>query len=326
MLYISNNSLDPHFNLALEEYVLKHLDIDESVVLLWQNKPSVIVGRFQNTIEEINVDYIQKNNIYVVRRITGGGAVYHDLGNLNFTFIEKTDMDSLDFKKYTLPIVRTLEKVGIQAEVSGRNDITIQGKKFSGNSQYHYRGRTLHHGTILFDSNLKNVQNALNVKNDKIISKGVKSVRSRVTNVMEYLNPKISLQEFKNILLYSLFNDDSIQEYLLSEKDITQIKEVMAEKYLTWEWNYGNSPSFNFKRSGRFACGGIEVRMRIEEGRIQACKIYGDFFSNEDIEDLEKEIIGQRYRKEELSNKLQILDIKKYFGTLDKRDLLNCFF
>lgn len=326
MLYIANESQDPHFNLALEEYVLKNFQFDDRCILLWQNNPSVIIGRFQNTVEEVNVDYVKSNNIYVVRRLSGGGAVYHDSGNLNFTFIEKSDSSGIDFSKYTKPIVEALAQIGINAELSGRNDITIDGKKFSGNAQYQYKGRTLHHGTLLFDSNLANVQAALNVKADKYESKGIKSVRSRVTNIIDYLNEKITIDEFKDVLLQCLFAGKPIKEYQLSAEDITAVQELMAEKYLTWEWNYGSSPAFNMQRTGRFKCGGIDLRLRIEKGLIEACKIYGDFFSNEDISEFEDMLVGVRYDEGVIGSLLEKIDLSRYFGPLEKEDLLKCLF
>lgn len=325
MLFIRNECLDPHHNLALEEYILKNLDLDDNCVLLWQNEPSVIVGRFQNTIEEINVDYIKKNNIHVVRRMTGGGAVYHDLGNLNFTFIEKTESGNIDFRKFTEPVVKALATLGVKAEHTGRNDITIDGKKFSGNAQYIYKGKVLHHGTILFNSKLENVQEALNVKGDKIESKGVKSVRSRVTNVIDYLKEKISIEEFREILLYALFEGKPIREYRLTENDLAKVRELTAEKYLTWEWNFGNSPAFNFKKSGRFACGGVEVNLFVDKGIIQDCKIYGDFFSNAEIEEFEAQLKGLRFTEKEIGEKLASIDVARYFGPITKKELLSCF-
>lgn len=337
MLYICNDSKDPHYNLALEEYVLKNLNTDQAFIMLWQNQPSVIIGRFQNTIEEINIDYIRKNNIHVVRRITGGGAVYHDLGNLNFTFIENKTEEGLDFRKYTERIAKALDRFGIKAEISARNDITIDGKKFSGNAQYVYKNRVLHHGTILYNSDLDAVLAALNVSGDKIESKGIKSIRSRVTNVIDYMQEKVSLEEFKTALIYYLFDsepggipDDTpsgvpYEEYILSEEDLARIKELMVEKYVTWEWNHGSSPSFNFRNKERFACGTIEVRLKVEKGIIQTCKIYGDFFSYAEIGDFEKMFEGIRYEEGAIKAVLNRADLSSYFGPVAADELLKCF-
>jgi len=322
MLYIRNDSVSPYYNLALEEYVLKNLGQEESFILLWQNEPSVIIGRFQNTIAEINTEYIEKNGINVVRRITGGGAVYHDLGNLNFSFIVSGSQMNIDFRRFTEPVVKALAKMGVKAEHTGRNDITIDGKKFSGNAQYHYRDRILHHGTLLFNSRLENVQQALNVKPSKIETKGIKSVRSRVTNIIDYLENKISIYEFRDLLLTYLFDEKPIREYKLTEEDQAGIKKLMQDKYLTWEWNYGSSPAFNLTKSERFACGEIEVRLNVNKGLIEACKIYGDFFSNEDIDELAAKFVGVRYKKEDLAALLEDIELNKYFGSLSQQEFL----
>lgn len=322
MQYIRNESIDPHYNLALEEFALKNLDPEESYIILWQNAPSVIIGRFQNTIEEINPDFIERNRINVVRRMTGGGAVYHDLGNLNFSMIERASGREIDFRKFTEPVVKALAKMGIEAEHTGRNDITIDNKKFSGNAQYHYKGKVLHHGTILFNSKLEDVQAALNVKKEKIESKGVKSVRSRVTNIDEYLEKKIPLEKFKELLLHYLFNEKEIKEYKLTNEEQEKIKKLMEEKYLTWEWNFGTSPAFNVRKSCHFPGGNIDFLLDVEGGIIKNCKVYGDFFSNSDLVILEEKFKGLKYRKEEIVKFIEGEDLEKYFGQINKGSLI----
>ncbi len=323
MLYIKNTSLDPHYNLALEEYLLKYMENQGDFFLFWQNSPSVIVGKFQNTIQEINTEYIKNNNINVVRRITGGGAVYHDLGNLNFTFITEKADKNLDFSKFTEPVANALQQLGVPAVVSGRNDITIEGKKFSGNSQCHYKDRILHHGTILFNANLEKVAAALNVKKDKIHSKGVKSVKSRVTNVIDYLEEKITLAEFQRILLKNIFAGQEIREHLLSAVEIAKVKDLMVNKYMTWDWNYGKSPDFNIKKEKRFPWGGVEFYCEVEKGIIKACRIYGDFFSSADIREFEEKLIGVKFAEEALRSAITSEDLEIYFGIKEKEDFLN---
>ena len=330
MISIRNECKDPHFNLALEEYVFYNFDPNEDYVILWQNEPSVIIGRNQNTIEEINAKFIKDNNIHVVRRMSGGGAVYHDLGNLNFTFIVNSDQDvASNFKKFTAPIMAALSKLGVMAEFSGRNDITIDGRKFSGNAQHYSKNRLLHHGTILFDSDLSVVQEALNVKVDKLQSKGVKSVRSRVTNVAPYLKDKITVEEFKDILLKFLLDDENYKEkeYILTPDDLAAVRELMEKKYPTWEWNYGESPAFEIEKSKRFDGGNLSLKFNVKDGYLNELKIYGDFFGKKDASEIEQLLKNQLY-KDDVIRKL-LLDIdnfNEYFSGISVENFIECMF
>lgn len=328
MKYISNNSNNPYYNLALEEYILKNNDITDNYFILWQNEPTIVVGKYQNTLGEINQDYVKENNINVVRRITGGGSVYHDLGNINFSFITKYDEGHLlNFKKFTIPVVYALEKVKIKAELSGRNDILVGGKKISGNSQHIYKDRMLHHGTLLFDSKLDNVVKALHVENDKIVSKGIKSIRSRVTNIKDYLNRDITVEEFKKLLFQYIFEYDNspIIEYKLSNNDISEIEKLMRSKYTTWDWNYGESPECNYINFKRFDGGKIEVSLNVINGYIRDCKICGDFLGTLDVCEIEKNIVGIRYERDDIDNFFSFVDVRKYFGTISMDQVKTCF-
>lgn len=328
LLYIQNDSTDPRYNLALEEYVFKHLKFEEDFIMLWQNEPSVIVGKNQNTVEEINVDYVEQHGIHVVRRSTGGGAVYHDLGNLNYTFITKADGTGIDFRKFTQPVIRVLNSLGVPAEFNSRNDIAIRGKKFSGNAQRVYKNRVLHHGTIMFNSKLEDVHNVLKVKAEKFKSKSVKSVRSRVTNISDYLPEPITIDEFKKLLLERLFleQDSPKREYVLTEEDQAEIRKMMEEKYANWEWNYGYSPKFNYEKTDRFDGGTLQVRLNVVKGIIEECKIYGDFFGVEDVRDVENRLKGVRYDRAAIQEALQGVDLDPYFGGITRDELLSCFF
>jgi lipoate-protein ligase A len=275
------------------------------------------------------MEYIKKNDISVVRRLSGGGAVYHDLGNLNFTFIIKDKENSIyDFKKYSLPVIDALKKMGVTAEFNSRNDLVIDGRKFSGNAQYVHKGNLLHHGTLLFNSELDVLQNALNVDASKIESKGIKSVRSRVTNISEYLPEPISIREFKSLLLKCLVeNEEDIHEYILSEDDLKAVSSLQNEKYSTWEWNFGESPAFNFKNSKRFDGGKVEVLLNVERGGlIQNCKIYGDFLGGDDLSKVEEKFKGAVYTHENIENILKQIDVFRYFGSINTEELLSCFF
>lgn len=328
MQFLVNKSTNPFFNLALEEYLLKNVDIREDYFILWQNEPTIVIGKHQNTLKEINMNFVQDNNINVVRRNSGGGAVYHDLGNINFTFITKYDEKHLlDFKTFTNPVVYSLGKLNVKAELSGRNDILIDGRKISGNSQHIYKDRFLHHGTLLFNSELENLVKALNVDNDKILSKGIESIKSRVTNIKEHVKEDIFMEEFKEILIENIFiwNKSSLKEYNLTSDHINEIEKLMKEKYMTWQWNYGYSPEFNYRNSKRFQGGKLEVLLNIVEGHINECKIYGDFLGLMDVSEIEKRIIRIKYGEEYIDEFLREIDIKKYFGTLCFDEIKSCF-
>jgi lipoate---protein ligase len=316
MKYIKNHSNNPHYNLAFEEYCFKYLDRDEDYVILWINSPAIIVGKNQNTSEEINADYIKENDIKVVRRITGGGAVYHDLGNLNFSIIKNTEgKDVIDFKKYNIPILKSLKKLGVNCELSGRNDLTVDQKKFSGIAQSVWKKRVLNHGTILFDTKLDTLGKALNVKPDKLKSKGVKSVKSRVTNIKPFIEEDIDIERLRELLLEYVFEfeGEDYKEYQLNKEEIKGIDKLFKEKYNTWDWNYGRSPEFNYTNKKRFPFGIIEVGLGIKDKTIEKIKIYGDFFGTKDVKDIEDRLTGLKYEKEEIKDNLGDLDLKDYF-------------
>ena len=329
MLFIDNKGItDPRINLAIEEYALKNLNIDETYLLFYINKPSIIIGKNQNTIEEINTEYVEENGITVVRRLSGGGAVYHDLGNLNFSFITKDDGESFhNFRKFTEPVINALKKLGVNAELSGRNDIEVEGRKISGNAQFSTRGRMFSHGTLLLDSEIENVVSALKVKKDKIESKGIKSIRSRVANISEFLEKKVTVEEFRQLLLTNIFEGlDEIPEYVLTEEDWEKIHQLSEERYQTWEWNYGKSPKFNLQHSHRFPVGSIDVRLEVNKGIIDHCKIYGDFFGVGEVKDIEERLTNVKYERASLEKALDDLDIKHYFGNITKEDFIQLIY
>lgn len=326
MLYIENERTDPYWNLALEEYLLKNSS--QEFFILWQNNPSIIVGRNQNTVSEINAEYVREHSIPVVRRLTGGGAVFHDLGNLNYTFIvNDSESFGFDFEKYTAPILEVLHHLSVNAELSGRNDLTIDGKKFSGNSQYRYRGRLLHHGTLLFSSNLPDISSALKVNPSKFERKGIKSVRSRVTNISEHLNTPLTLAEFKNLITTNI--KSSLREfevYSLSEQELTSISSLEKEKYSTWEWNYGASPAYNITNRKKFSAGSVEIFMTVAEGMIRGIHIYGDFFGECEIQDIENSLADLPYEKTAIRKQLFEFELSRYFSGIGIEDLLSFMF
>jgi len=329
MLFIDNKGItDPRINLAIEEYALKNLAEEESYLLFYINEPSIIIGKNQNTIEEINTEYVENNGIKVVRRLSGGGAVYHDLGNLNFSFITKDDGDSFhNFKKFTEPVVKALHKMGVKAEISGRNDLVAEGRKISGNAQFSTKGKMFSHGTLLFNSEMDHIVSALKVRKDKIESKGIKSIRSRVANISEFLQEPMTIEEFRIELLKNIFEGASeIPEYVLTEEDWHNIHQLSKERYQSWDWNYGKSPKFNVQHSKRFPVGLIEFCLEVNKGMIESCKIYGDFFGAGDVADVEERLIGVAYEKTAITDSLSDLDVKHYFGNVTIDEIVNTIY
>ncbi len=329
MKYLTNLSNNPNYNLAFEEYCFKNLPREDDYVYLWINGPAIIVGKNQNTLEEINIEYVKENDIKIVRRITGGGAVYHDIGNLNFSiYTNSKGQERIDFGQINVPILKALEKFGIMAELSGRNDLTLDGKKISGIAQSVYKKRILNHGTILYDTDMSVLSNALNVKADKIASKGVKSVKSRVTNIRPYMKEDASILDFKEMLLKNIFeyHNEEMEEYVLSQEELDGIQKLYEEKYSTWEWNYGESPDFGWKNYKRFPSGAVEVRLEMKNGLIRDVKIFGDFFGTKEIEELEEKLKGVRYDKDHIQELLGEINVSDYFSNMTDSDFMELLF
>lgn len=330
MIFVDNKGIhDPRINLAIEEYLLKTMDVEkEPVLLFYINQPSIIIGKNQNTIEEINTDYVEDNGIIVVRRLSGGGAVYHDLGNLNFSFITNDDGDSfMNYKKFTQPVVDALAKMGVNAELSGRNDILAEGRKVSGNAQFSTKGRMFSHGTLMFDTEIDAVVSALKVKKDKIESKGIKSIRSRVANISEFLKEQMTVEEFRLEILKSIFGgEENIRYYELTEDDWANIHKLSEERYQTWEWNFGKSPRFNIQKTHRFPTGGIDIRLEVNHGVMEEVHIFGDFFGVGDMADIEQRLVGTNYDRAAIAKALADIDIPTYFGGISTEDFLHLIY
>lgn len=324
MKYIDWKETDPELNLAFEEYIFNEMNPNENYFLLWQNDNGVIVGKHQNTIEEINLDYINENNIKVVRRLSGGGAVYHDMGNLNFSIIVNDNgKEPFDFKRFTRPVILALQSLGVDAKFNSRNDITVEGKKFSGNAQYAKKGRILHHGTILFNSKLSTVENALMVRGDKIESKGIKSIKSRVTNISDYLETSCTLDEFKKILVNFTFEEETLEKRVLSENDLKEIEKLRTEKYGTWDWNFGKSPEYNLRKDRKYDFGLVTLLLQVEKGTIKSFRVFGDYFGDGESKELESLLVGVSPEKSALKSALKEVDIKYYINGLDRQEFID---
>ena len=372
MLYISDTSTNPYFNLAEEEFLLK--EKREDIFRLWINSPSIIVGKYQNTIAEIDAEYTSKHSIPVVRRLTGGGAVFHDLGNLNFTFIQNIkDIDpspktwqpcgspkaqishsfpdtSEMFRRFTAPIIEALQSIGVNAQLQGRNDLTINGLKFSGNAICIHRDRVLMHGTLMFDVSKTDLSKALKSRPEKFIGKAVKSNVKRVTNIKEHLTldgiskNSIATELLKSgkenivaglpdILWFKSFlgeyicsNTKGIIPYSLSEEEVRKIEELEQSRYRSDSWNFGKSPSYSFSNIKKFPSGIIELYFDVKEGRISSLSVKGDYFFTRPTEEFIGQIEGTRHTREELTKKTGTLDVGAYFAGINPEDIVNLFF
>lgn len=302
--FITHDNHDAYFNLASEEYLLKQTD--GYYFYLWINQPSVIVGVNQNVFQEVNLDYVQKNSVKVVRRLTGGGAVFHDYGNLCYTVIAPYNQAENAYKTFTTPVIEYLNSLGVKAEFSGRNDIAVDGKKISGNAQTVFGNRIMHHGTLLFSADMSGLSGALNPSKLKMESKGIKSVRARVTNIKDYLAKDMSILEFKDGLK-RVFSKNA-EEYEFSEKDLTAINRLVEEKYSTYEWNIGRSPKGKNLLEEKFDFGIFSLSFDTENGLIQSAQIHGDFFSHKPVVELANKLNGTRLEREELLLVLSEID------------------
>ena len=316
MIYYINNSKDPYFNLATEEYLITNPHITDEILLLWQNNNTIVIGRNQNTIEEINNEYVRTKKVNVVRRLSGGGAVYQDLGNLNFTFIlDKNKDNARNYALFTKPIVNVLQNLGLNAKFSGKNDILVDDKKISGNAQYTYKNRILHHGTILFNVDMQMLPKVLKSDLDKLKSKGIKSVQARVTNILPLLNPSITIEEFKNLIIEQLKSTKNTKIMEFSAKMIADIELLANNKYRTWDWVYGKSPDFDLKHKTLFPDKGtIHVWMNVKAGIIENIKIYGDFLGSAGTTSLEKKLEKQKYNLTIITNIIKNTNINEIFG------------
>ena len=323
--YLETGSTDPAYNLASEEYVLTHRTQGD-YLLLWQNDNTIVVGQNQNTAQEIDPAFVKEHHITVVRRGTGGGAVYHDLGNLNYSFITDTGAaERLTMDRFTRPIVEALQNLGLNAEASGRNDILVEGRKVSGTAQRLVHGRILHHGTLLFDSRPEMIAGALRVDQAKFTSKSAKSVKSRIGNIREFLPVDMTLPEFWEYLKRQLAGTGLVQSALTAD-ELAQVSRLADEKYRTWEWTYGRSPKFDMVKRNYFTGGRLEVGVSVDHGSITEIRFYGDFLSLTDTTPLCRALEGVAYREDAVAAVLDSQPMAEMFGGITRDEVLRTIF
>lgn len=323
--YLETGSQDPFYNLAFEETVLRSRRSGE-YLLLWQNDNTIVIGQNQNAEGEINRAFVEAHQIHVVRRTTGGGAVYHDLGNLNYSFITDVgDAERLTMERFTRPIVEALQGLGLQAEASGRNDILVEGRKVSGTAQRLLRGRFLYHGTLLFDANPGMVSGALNVDPAKFESKSAKSVRSRIGNIREFLKTDMDMPAFWSYLKKTLAGSGLVEDHLTDE-ELAVVDELKRTKYDTWEWNFGRSPKYNLRNKRRWDGGTLEPCVEVDQGIIRQIVFYGDFLAVSPMDEVTGALMGTPFRREDVGAVLDRFPLRDYFGTITRDQVLDTIF
>jgi len=329
VLYLKPESDDASFHFAVEEYLLEHSRLDQPIFMIWQTRKTAMVGLYQVVDAEVDRDYAQAAGIQIVRRQSGGGTIFTDLGTLLYTLIlPQTDQDFQQVLRERLagPIAMALGKLGIPAVVEGRNDILVAGKKVSGLAQYVRRQQDYSNYSLLYNADLNMLASVLQVDEEKIRSKVVRSVRSRVTNLREHLPAPDSTLEFWGLLEKALDEQWGLQGYTLSETDLVKVREIYSEKYANPKWTFGRDPKFTFRGSKRFPAGKVEVYLEVAGGGIRSCAICGDFLGTASIRELESVFEGLSLRREAVAVALSQVDTRPYLGEITREQLLSCVF
>ena len=312
--------------MAFDEYALEQLPLDEPLFFLWRNRSAVIIGLNQNVYAEVDINYLRQHDIALARRITGGGAVYHDLGNLNYTIVGRSSDIERDYPEYARHMQQALLALGVKAELSGRNDILVDGRKVSGYAKRVYKDRLMVHGTLMFDVDIDCLTRVLTPPTSKLESKGIASVKSRVLNLKEHLPQFTNIGALTQALEQHLSRQYQDKEYILTEAQLTEIRTIAATKFATPSWIYGRSPNETITYSKRLPCGNVAVHMDIRKGIITQCSITGDFLGNTPIASLESLLQGCLYERGALLQRLSGLKTQDYLDNTSTETFINLLF
>lgn len=317
MIYIETGSADVCYNFGAEYYFTAEKPLEDTVFLFWRTTPTLMVGRYQNVLEEVDKAYADARGIRIVRRMSGGGTIYTDLGGWQFTFIETDRGGEIQFQRYIAPVIDALRELGVEAAFNGRNDLTIDGKKISGNAQYRLGGRVVHHGSLLFDTDLEEMAAATTVDRYKIQSKSIQSVRERVTNIARYLSVPMDAETFKARVVAHILGGEG-RTYSITPADSARIRALGQERFGSWESTYTQGPAFNIQRTGRFPGGSMTFRLDIKKGVIQRASVSGDFFAAMDGGAIGQALAGCRYEREAVREALERGGVAVYRVTAEE--------
>lgn len=326
MLCINSENTDPFFNLASEEYLLKQTE--EDVFLLYRNIPTIVVGKHQNALAEINLPFVEKHSIRVARRISGGGTVFHDLGNLNFAFITSgREGELVNYRKFTLPIILAMGKMGLKVDLGKRNELLLGERKISGTASHVFKKRVLHHGTLLFSTDLDILSEALRLPSARFVDRAVQSIRSEVTNIRDHLHRDMDVTRFQELILSEILSSTlGSTRYAFSAGDRNAISDLCDLKFSTWEWNFGYSPKYQFRRNLSFRKGTVELQLQVEKGIIRSIAIAGDALSVSQVSELEEMVVGSKHDLRSLRSRIGGIRVGDYVSGLENEEFLAAFF
>jgi len=329
MVYIAPQSTDAAFHFAVEEYIMRHYPWDEPVMMIWQADKFAMLGSNQIAEAEVDMNTMENAGIRIVRRSSGGGTIFTDMGTLLYTIImpytqEKTPLEILR-EQVAKPVAEALNKLDVPAAVEGRNDILVGGAKVSGLAQYVKHGRICTHGSLLYDADLELLAQLLTVNAEKIKSKALKSVRSRVANIRKHKDMGAT-PEFWSLIKNELFKEQRVTEYVLTEHDLTEINEIYKEKYANPVWTFGRAPQFTYHNSKRFTGGIVEFFCDVKNGAVTSCSIKGDFLGVLPVQGLEELLVNKPFQRQAFAEVIDGAAMQNYFGDITKEEFLSCVF